>query len=263
MPEQRGVSGFWLKISALENARTKLIGALGAKDGMLAYGVWVRLFTWQYETATPITGPEHVARLTNLNVRTAERIMGAIARTLPQSFVNQCPNETRLNGAFICKRTMQVLEKVNKKQGVAGAADAPKKPEDPDPDPDLDLLPSLSPSQVPGSGGSDKRPTGKKKSKPKEKSARFQRPTAHQVAQYCAERNNQVDPQAWMAHYEANGFKVGKNPMRDWKAAVRTWERNGMNKQPRPKLSVVESLKASGWMEDGRTLEGECSDEPE
>jgi len=132
VPSDRGVSGFWLKISALENDRTKLIGDLGPKNGMLAYGVWVRLFTWQYETASPITGPDHVARLTGLNVRTAERMLQSLAQSLPQSLIQR-------SGQWYCKRTMQVLEKVNKKQPDAGATVAPEKTEDPDPDPDKEL----------------------------------------------------------------------------------------------------------------------------
>jgi hypothetical protein len=52
------------------------------------------------------------------------------------------------------------------------------------------------------------------------------RPTIEQVAAYCKERNNTVDPQKWFDYYTANGWKIGKNPMKDWQAAVRTWEQN-------------------------------------
>ena len=54
----------------------------------------------------------------------------------------------------------------------------------------------------------------------------FKKPTVDEVAQYCQERKNSVNPQHFIDHYEANGWKVGKNPMKDWRAAVRTWERN-------------------------------------
>lgn len=54
--------------------------------------------------------------------------------------------------------------------------------------------------------------------------ARFTPPTLAQVSEYCKERCNGVDPQHFMDYYTANGWKVGKNPMKDWKAAVRTWE---------------------------------------
>lgn len=56
--------------------------------------------------------------------------------------------------------------------------------------------------------------------------AKFAKPSVEEVAAYCRERGNSVNPQQWFDHYEANGWKVGKNAMRDWKAAVRTWERN-------------------------------------
>lgn len=56
------------------------------------------------------------------------------------------------------------------------------------------------------------------------------RPSIEDVAAYCRERGNTVDPQAWMDHYTANGWKVGRNPMKDWKAAVRQWERNDLRK---------------------------------
>ena len=53
---------------------------------------------------------------------------------------------------------------------------------------------------------------------------RFSPPSLDEVALYCAERNNQVNPEKWYDYYSANGWKVGKNSMKDWKAAVRLWE---------------------------------------
>ena len=55
-------------------------------------------------------------------------------------------------------------------------------------------------------------------------------PTLEEVSAYCRERRNTVDPQRWYDHYSSNGWRVGKNPMKDWKAAVRTWERSEINK---------------------------------
>ena len=57
-----------------------------------------------------------------------------------------------------------------------------------------------------------------------QKAKRFSRPTVEEVADYCRERGNQVDAQRFVDYYTANGWRVGKNPMKDWKAAVRTWE---------------------------------------
>ena len=65
----------------------------------------------------------------------------------------------------------------------------------------------------------------------KEKSAAFKKPSLDDVSAYCAERKNGIDPQQFIDHYESNGWRVGKNPMKDWRAAVRTWERNRSSKE--------------------------------
>lgn len=61
----------------------------------------------------------------------------------------------------------------------------------------------------------------------KGKAKRFTKPTLEEIKAYCLERGNNVDAERFYDYYEANGWKVGKNAMKDWKAAVRTWERNG------------------------------------
>lgn len=58
---------------------------------------------------------------------------------------------------------------------------------------------------------------------------RFSPPTVEEVRAYCIERRNNVDAERFVDYYTANGWQVGKNKMRDWKAAVRTWERNRSN----------------------------------
>lgn len=67
------------------------------------------------------------------------------------------------------------------------------------------------------------------------RSTTFQKPTLEEVTAYCKERGNDVDPQRFMDYYTANGWKVGKNPMRDWKATVRTWEGRSPNGKPNGK----------------------------
>lgn len=143
MPKQRGVSSFWLDIKALENDRTHLIGDHGAKQGMLLYGLWVRLFTWQYKTAAPIRDYQHVARLTGLNIRTAQRLMRSLVGSLPGSLIQR-------SGQWYCRRTIQLLDKVNKNQQITGATVAHEHGGDPDPDPDLGI--KDLPSQDSGSG---------------------------------------------------------------------------------------------------------------
>lgn len=53
---------------------------------------------------------------------------------------------------------------------------------------------------------------------------RFTPPTVEEVAQYCFDRMSKVDPQRFVDYYTSNGWMVGKTKMRDWRAAVRTWE---------------------------------------
>ena len=67
---------------------------------------------------------------------------------------------------------------------------------------------------------------------------RFYPPTVDEVREYCWERGNCVDPQRFVDYYSSNGWMVGKNKMKDWKAAVRTWEQNDKGKpQKQPKKS--------------------------
>ena len=56
---------------------------------------------------------------------------------------------------------------------------------------------------------------------------RFTPPSIDEVRAYCQERGNGVDAERFIDYYNANGWRVGKNAMKDWKAAVRTWEKNG------------------------------------
>tara|TARA_R100001463_G_scaffold126708_1_gene184489 strand:- start:428 stop:1096 length:669 start_codon:yes stop_codon:yes gene_type:complete len=67
--------------------------------------------------------------------------------------------------------------------------------------------------------------------KVKAKVKRFAKPSIEEVADYCNERNNDVDAEKFYDYYSSNGWKVGKNAMKDWKASVRTWEKNTTQQQ--------------------------------
>ncbi|MBO7735979.1 MAG: hypothetical protein J6S67_25645 [Methanobrevibacter sp.] len=68
----------------------------------------------------------------------------------------------------------------------------------------------------------------------KEPQKRFTPPTLEEVKAYCQERNNSVDAERFINYYTSNGWQVGKTKMKDWKAAVRTWERSGYNNEQKP-----------------------------
>ena len=63
---------------------------------------------------------------------------------------------------------------------------------------------------------------------------KFVPPTVEEVRAYCQERGNKVDPQAFVDHYTSNGWMVGKNKMKSWKAAVGTWERSSWQSREAP-----------------------------
>ena len=69
----------------------------------------------------------------------------------------------------------------------------------------------------------------------KRESTKFVPPTVDEVKAYCIERGNTIDPESFIDFYESKGWMVGRNKMKDWKAAIRTWEKhdnggNGKNK---------------------------------
>ena len=59
---------------------------------------------------------------------------------------------------------------------------------------------------------------------------RFKVPTLDEVKAYCQERKNNIDPERFIDYYTAKGWKIGKQPMKDWKACVRTWEKTRKKK---------------------------------
>ena len=65
-------------------------------------------------------------------------------------------------------------------------------------------------------------------------SRRFTPPTPDEVREYVSGRGSHVNPQKFVDHYTANGWRVGKNPMKDWQAAVRTWEQRDKDDAPPP-----------------------------
>ena len=71
----------------------------------------------------------------------------------------------------------------------------------------------------------------------KKRGARFAPPTLSEVKAYCQERTRDghpaVNPEAFYDFYQAKGWKVGKNPMKDWKASVRTWEQREKTERAR------------------------------
>jgi hypothetical protein len=113
-------------------------------------------------------------------------------------------------------KNQPVYEETQKNQTVN--LGFPEKPKKPDSDTDSDIDTDYEKKRVP--------------TEPQKKSdQRFSPPTAEQVREYCQEKSlNNVDPQQFVDFYASKGWKVGNQPMKDWKAAARTW--NSRQKSP-------------------------------
>lgn len=118
------------------------------------------------------------------------------------------------NASFAC----------NSKQRAANEAvpvPAPAPVLVPAPDLVLEHAPVLVPDLVhEGTGGKPPR------------APRFEPPTVQDVREFCDQRGNNVDPEYFHSYYTANGWTQGHGKkIMDWRAAVRTWEKNGVNQR--------------------------------
>ena len=71
---------------------------------------------------------------------------------------------------------------------------------------------------------------------------RFQKPTIDAIREYCSSRGNNVDAEQFFNFYESKGWVVGKSPMKDWKAAIRTWEKREKEVPQRKRATHKESV---------------------
>ena len=89
----------------------------------------------------------------------------------------------------------------------------------------------------------------------------FTPPSVEEVQEYCVERGNNVSAERFVSYYTAIGWKVGRNrnPMRDWKAAVRTWEQNDKPKHKPGYAAVAHNGKLDKYGADAvkRIMEGQ------
>ena len=84
--------------------------------------------------------------------------------------------------------------------------------------------------------------------KEKDSKKKFTPPTVEEVRAYCLERKNSVDAEKFVNYYSSNGWMVGRNKMKDWRASVRTWERNNFDKPaPDIKPSTPASYDLEGY----------------
>ena len=79
----------------------------------------------------------------------------------------------------------------------------------------------------------------------------FKKPSVEEIKNYCLERNNNVDPEAFYDFYESKDWFIGKSKMKDWKAAIRNWER-GDKKKPKTMSKLHSQINA--WKDAKKLL---------
>lgn len=227
--------------------------------------IWMPIFIGDYLRDTQeLTGPEHgaylllimhywqkkgeigcdverLARVCKSDVETARFILGYYFDLVEGNYRNKRAdlemeradnrrNSAKQNGL---KGGRPPLENP---QETGGLSD--KNSSVPDSKPSSNPQESSSPSPSPSYTGiqeeREKRAGAPQPSEP----SRFKKPTIDDVSAYCSERRNGINAQRFVDYYDSTGWKVGKHPMKDWKAAVRTWEQN--EKARSHPLKVVE-----------------------
>jgi uncharacterized protein YdaU (DUF1376 family) len=77
--------------------------------------------------------------------------------------------------------------------------------------------------------------------------SQFVKPSFDEVQNYCLSRRSTVNPTNFIDYYDSVGWMIGKKKMKDWQAAVRTWEKNDSQK---PKNTIIESVVDRSWADD-------------
>lgn len=78
---------------------------------------------------------------------------------------------------------------------------------------------------------------------------KFAPPSLRDVTNYCIERGNKIDPGRFISYYEANGWMVGRNKMKDWKAAIRNWETRGNANEQHQKQSTSRTARVTAELQ--------------
>lgn len=77
------------------------------------------------------------------------------------------------------------------------------------------------------------------------KRKKFIKPILEEIKTYCSERKNSVDADKFINYYDSNGWKVGRNPMKSWQAAIRTWEKSSFDKPTKITTELSTTQKAA------------------
>jgi hypothetical protein len=182
-------------------------------------GAWIRIcgrLYWTGGTATKTL--KEWASILRKNLSKTEQILKYLEEKKIGDLVNQNGNIT-----ITCRRMVkdEYIRKIRKEAGSKGGNPQLKNAEN------EGVLLNQNEEQKPTPSSSSSTSSSIHKETKKtsvDTHKTFVPPTLEEVTAYCRERKNGINPEKWLDHYRSNGWKVGKNKMVDWKAAVRTWE---------------------------------------
>jgi hypothetical protein len=203
------------------NARNdQKIISLRMKFGMRGYGIYFGIIEILRESCEYMIKADY--KTIAFDLREEESIIKQIIEDFDLFTINEDGN---LQSNSLNKR-MEVLEKTRVKRSLAGKKSAQAKRKQTFNKPSTNLQQTFN------------KTSALKESKVKEskvKNSIVATPTLQEVKDYCVERKNNIDYQRFFDFYVSKGWMVGKNKMKDWQAAVRTWERNNVDP---PKQSI-------------------------
>ena len=176
------------------------------------FRVWLYLITYVDDYGRGSADPELLKGLVFPRRKGITELQ--IAKALSELANTGIINLYEVDGeSYLCFPTWEKHQRIQTKKSKYPAPQEStvihrESPPESNPNPNTNITPLVSKETFPPTGGA----------------SATKRPTLEEVEAYCKERNNRVNPQAFIDYYSSNGWKVGKNPMKDWKACVRTWE---------------------------------------
>lgn len=197
-------------------------------------GVYIRLLCYCWSTGSIPADPERCARLAGkgCTVATATVVQRSFNEhpTDPQRLVHDRLEIERENQRTRREQASSAgkksAERRSKTQGeTADTKEMPAKTHDSN-GRSTDVQRNLNPSSSSSSSSSDieTQESALVVEKPKRRSQAFVKPSVQEIIDYILEIQSAVDAKQFWDHYESNGWRVGSNPMKDWRATVRKWQ---------------------------------------
>jgi uncharacterized protein YdaU (DUF1376 family) len=171
-------------------------------------GVYIRLLMYSWVNGGIPNSISEMARITRMDRRTLAKMWD---QTVGKKWTLNAANMYVNNRLELEREKQANYKETQSKKGKAGNQIKWK-------DHIAGAIPVRSPEHRSSSSSSSSKRNNK-----------FIIPELSEIAAYCIERKTGINPQTFFDHYSSNGWMVGKNKMKDWKAAIRTWEARGGN----------------------------------